>query len=135
MSDEIPDDRPREGSKARAFWEYAQAFARGLQNATGVPKTAPTVAGPQSPLVQLLRAHCRDDDGKPLKGSAVLSWIEETVQVWRQGADERTQQFVGGWTPRGFAAWLDAGRPIRSAGRPEVAHIEISRGRPSGASF
>lgn len=127
--DDIPDGRPRAGTQSRAFWEYGQAFSRGMTNATGTPFTAPVVRGPQDLLVQLLRAHCRDESGALLKGTAVLEWIEATVQTWRQGADEAAQVYKGGWTVKGFARWLDDDRPLKASASSSVAHIQISRAR------
>lgn len=117
---------PREGTNARTFWEYGQAYARGIEAATGKPCTAPAVIGPQDVVVRLLRAHCRNPDRTLIKGPAVLTWLESTAREFRETADEHEVKFRGGWTPRGLARWLDDGRPVRRDARQSgAAHIQV----------
>lgn len=123
---------PKEGTSARFFWEYGQAFARGISKATNRPTTAPVVAGPTSIMVQLLRAHCKDESGVLLKGAAVLEWLENVVHDFRSQADEREYgRGRMGWSPNEFARWLDNGRPVANAPRPGAAaaraHIAVKK--------
>jgi hypothetical protein len=118
---------PREGTKARRFWEYAQAFARGMHKATGERVTTPAVIGPQDWLVRLLRAHCRDEQDVLLTGPDVLTWIEDTAHAFRTTADSERVKYNGGWSPRGMAWWLDNRRPARDARQQVAAHIKVRR--------
>jgi hypothetical protein len=132
MADDIPERVPREGSSEWHFYQYGKAFARGMTKATGRPFTAPVVAGPQGVMVKLLVAHCRNEDGKLLKGQAVIEWLENVVYDFRSKANERDYGFGNAaWSPSAFARWLDNGRPTTTLARPGSAaraHIAVKQG-------
>lgn len=114
-------------TKASRFRQYAVAFAEGLAKATGTPHTPPAVKGPEDALVRLLQTHANGADGKPLRGDDVLSWIRREVEVFRRHAPEDVR-YKGEWTPRGFAWWLDEGRP----GLPRAKASAQRRRAPEG---
>jgi hypothetical protein len=123
-----PEGAPREGTNARRFWEYGQAYARGIEAATGTPCTAPAVVGPQDVIVRMLVAHCRRPDRTVIKGPEVLTWLEDAAYRFRSTADENDVKYKGGWTPRGLARWFDEKCPVRRDARQSgAAHIQVRR--------
>lgn len=126
-------NEPRKGTSAWFFWAYSQAYARGMSKATGRPFTPPSVPGPQSPLVQTLRAHCKDQNNDLIRGEAVLEWIENVVCDFRLNADDRDYGRGNlAWSPTAFARWLDAGRPSFVMTLPTTAqsrreHITVKK--------
>lgn len=125
------EDAPRQGTKARRFWEYAQAYARGMRRASGQRVTPPAVIGPQDILVRFLREHCRDEQDKRLQGDAVLTWLENAAYTFRSTADENDVRYKGGWTPRGLARWYDEKCPTKRSASPGHEHITVGS-MPSG---
>ncbi len=98
-------------AKARSrFREFGTVFAEGLAKATGTPHTPPAVKGPEDVLVRTMMTHAKDADGKLLRGDDVLAWLRREAELFRRHAPEEVR-FKGDWTPRGFAWWLDQGRP------------------------
>jgi hypothetical protein len=119
---------PKEGTSAWFYYRYGQAYARGMTRASGRPFTPPTVAGPLSIMVQLLRTHCRGDDGKTLRGESVIDWIENVACDFRTVADEREYgRGHSAWSPAAFARWLDSGRP-------KLPASSVSRGSHSSTT-
>jgi hypothetical protein len=102
---------PKPGTKSRRFWEFAQAFAKGIASATGRPCIATPVRGPMDPLVQLCKTFARTDDYALITGDALLEWIEQTAYEFRRNAGDEFARYRGGWTHKGLANWLTAGRP------------------------
>lgn len=130
MADES-DGEPRRDSSQWHFWAYGKAFADGISRASGLPCTRPIVAGPKSVMVQLLRAHCKEEHGTQIRGADVITWIENVVYDFRSQADAREYGFgQSAWSPSAFARWLDKGRPVLTLARPmpSRAHIAVKKG-------
>lgn len=133
MADDTDGEPPRNSSQWH-FWAYGKAYADGISRASGLPFTRPVVAGPKSVMVELLRAHCRDEKGQQIRGPAVLEWLENVAYDFRSKANERDYgvgQFA--WSPSAFARWLDNGRPTTALTRPGSsfaarAHIAVKQG-------
>lgn len=125
---------PREGTSEWYFYQYGQAYARGMAKATGRPFTPPIVAGPQCLMIKLLQTHCRGEDGKILRGKDTLEWIENVVCDFRLNANEREYGYGNhAWSPSAFARWLDNGLPKANAtpqsqAAERRAHIAIRKG-------
>jgi hypothetical protein len=102
---------PKLGTKARRFWEFAQAFAKGIASATGIPCIATPVRGPMDPLVQTCLVFARTETRALIKGDELLEWIEQTAYEFRRNAGDEFARYRGGWTHKGLANWLTAGRP------------------------
>lgn len=102
---------PKFGTKARRFWEFAQSFAKGIASATRTPCIASPCHGPQDPLVQACLLFARTSDRGLIKGDALLEWIEHNACDFRLKAGDEFARYRGGWTHKGFANWLTAGRP------------------------
>jgi hypothetical protein len=102
---------PRPGTKSYRFWQFAQSFAKGIASATGIPCIATPVRGPMDPLVQACVTFARTDAHALIKGDALLEWIEQTAYEFRRNAGDEFARYRGGWTHKGLANWLTAGRP------------------------
>ena len=102
---------PRPGTKSRRFWEFAQAFAKGIASATGTPCIALPCHGPQDPLVQACLLFARTSDRGLIKGDDLIEWIEQTACEFRRNAGDNFARYNGGWTHKGLANWLTAKRP------------------------
>jgi hypothetical protein len=102
---------PKPGTKARRFWEFAQAFAKGIASAQGFPCVTSPCRGPADPLVQACLLFARTTDHRLIKGDELLEWIEQTAYEFRRNAGDEFARYRGGWTHKGLANWLTAGRP------------------------
>lgn len=102
---------PKPGTKAHRFWQFAQAFAKGIAMAQGSPCITLPVRGPMDPLVQACRTFGRKDDHSLIEGDALLEWIEHNACDFRSKAGDEFARYRGGWTHKGFANWLTAGKP------------------------
>lgn len=135
MADDT-DGEPSRDSPRWHLWAYGKAYADGITQATGHPFTRPVVAtaGPNSTLLRALQAHCKDENGKLLRGPSVLEWIKNVVAEFRSKANERDYGFGQlAWSPVAFARWLDNGRPTMALSRPGSssaarAHIAVKQG-------
>lgn len=135
MADDTDGEPPRDSSRW-FLWAYGNAYAEGMTQATGHAFTRPVVAtaGPNSVLLRALQAHCRDENGKLLRGQAVLEWIRNVVTEFRSKANERDYGFGQlAWSPVAFARWLDNGRPTMALSRhgsssAARAHIAVKQG-------
>lgn len=116
---------PKPGTKSRRFWEFAEAFAKGIATAQGSPCIALPVRGPMDPLVQACRTFARKEDYSLIEGDELLDWIEQNACDFRCNAGDEFARFRGGWTHKGFANWLNAGRP--SIARGGSSGIQINR--------
>lgn len=133
--DDANGEPPRE-SPRWFLWAYGNAYAEGITRATGHPFTRPVVAtaGPNDVLLRALQAHCKDENGKLLRGPPVLEWIKGVVAEFRSKANEREYGFGQlAWSPIAFARWLDNGRPTMALSRPGSsaaarAHIAVKQG-------
>jgi hypothetical protein len=132
MADDT-DGEPQRDSTQWHFWAYGKAYADGISRASQQPYTRPVVAGPKSIMVQLLRAHCKDEHGKTLRGPDVLEWLENVAHDFRSKANEREYGFgQHAWSPQAFSNWLNNGRPTMTLSRPGTAaaraHIAVKQG-------
>lgn len=115
-------------------WAYGKHYADGISRASGVPFTRPNVAGPNDVMIRLLQKHCVDENGKRLRGDAVLVWLDNVAFDFRSKANERDYGFGQfAWSPSAFARWLDNGRPAMTLARPGSsaaarAHIAVKQG-------
>lgn len=117
---------PRYGTKAYRFWQFAQAFAKGIASATGTPCVALPVHGPMDPLVQSCLLFAKTDAHVLIKGDELLEWIEQTAYEFRRNAGDEFARYRGGWTHKGLANWLTAGRPSIAADEGSSG-IQINR--------
>lgn len=102
---------PKPGTKAHRFWQFAQAFAKGIASAQGFPCVAYPCRGPADPLVQACLLFARTEQRTLIRGDELLEWIEHTACDFRAKAGDEFARYRGGWTHKGFANWLTAGRP------------------------
>lgn len=102
---------PKPGTKSYRFWQFAQAFAKGIASAQGFPCVPYPCRGHADPLVQACLLFARTADHKLIKGDALLEWIEQTAYEFRRNAGDEFARYRGGWTHKGLANWWTAGRP------------------------
>jgi hypothetical protein len=90
---------------------YAEAYAAGITDATGMPFTPPNLSRFAAVFWPAVKAHARHRDGTPLEGAAAHAWLREHVRGYRAQVEPGRERYENGFAPTGFVRWLDSGMP------------------------
>jgi hypothetical protein len=86
--------------------QYAEAYAAGQQDASGVPFAVPTN---KSIFWPVLQAHAVDAHGQPLRGEAVIAWLRASSAEYRRARASKAE-FERGFAPEKWRDWLQSGK-------------------------
>lgn len=104
-----PPARPFEPGTAAAF-EAGLRFGAAARKALGRAYSLERGGRQVSALCAALNAHAPPGDV-----AAALAWLDGSVAAWVASADP---QYASGWSPLGWARWLNAGGPALKRAAP-----------------
>lgn len=98
-----------------AATRYREAFASGVQDATGRPFAAPPVKGPEDVLMVALRTHARNGD-ELIRGDDLIAWLRYHVAMWAKQSNAPEQ-----FPYHKFVEWLNSGGHKQAQAKPIVS--------------